>query len=103
MGNAFINSFAVILPATVIPIMIAAFAAYAFTFMEFPFRDTLFVSSSALLVVPNQVALVPLLRLYTDIGLTGTSSPPSTWPTSASACRWPSTSSATTCRRCPRR
>jgi alpha-glucoside transport system permease protein len=72
MGNAFINSFAVVLPATVIPIMIAAFAAYAFTFMQFPFRDTLFVVVVALLVVPNQVALVPLLRLYTDTDLTGT-------------------------------
>jgi alpha-glucoside transport system permease protein len=71
MGNAFINSFAVVLPATIIPIMIAAFAAYAFTFMEFPFRDTLFVIVVALLVVPNQVALVPLLRLYTDFNLTG--------------------------------
>jgi len=71
MGNAFINSFAVVLPATIIPIMIAAFAAYAFTFMEFPFRDTLFVVVVALLVVPNQVALVPLLRLYTDFNLTG--------------------------------
>ena len=71
MQNAFINSFAVVLPATIIPIMIAAFAAYAFTFMEFPFRDTLFVIIVALLVVPNQVALVPLLRFYTDVGLTG--------------------------------
>jgi alpha-glucoside transport system permease protein len=71
MGNAFINSFAVVLPATIIPIMIAAFAAYAFTFMEFPFRDTLFVVVVGLLVVPNQVALVPLLRLYTDFNLTG--------------------------------
>ena len=71
MGNAFINSFAVTLPATIIPIMIAAFAAYAFTFIEFPFRDTLFVIIVALLVVPNQVALVPLLRLYTDFNLTG--------------------------------
>jgi alpha-glucoside transport system permease protein len=71
MGNAFINSFAVTLPATVIPIMIAAFAAYAFTFMEFRGRDALFVLIVALLVVPNQVALVPLLRLYGDIGLTG--------------------------------
>jgi alpha-glucoside transport system permease protein len=71
MGNAFINSFAVTLPATVIPIMIAAFAAYAFTFMEFPGRDTLFVVVVGLLVVPNQVALVPLLRLYSDVGLTG--------------------------------
>lgn len=71
MGNSFINSFAVTLPATIIPIMIAAFAAYAFTFMEFPFRDTLFVVIVALLVVPNQVALVPLLRLYTNFNLTG--------------------------------
>ena len=71
MGNSFLNSFAVVLPATIIPIMIAAFAAYAFTFMEFPFRDTLFVTIVALLVVPNQVALVPLLRLYTDVNLTG--------------------------------
>jgi alpha-glucoside transport system permease protein len=71
MGNAFINSFAVTLPATIIPIMIAAFAAYAFTFIEFPFRDTLFIIIVALLVVPNQVALVPLLRLYTDLNLTG--------------------------------
>jgi alpha-glucoside transport system permease protein len=71
MGNSFINSFAVTLPATIIPIMIAAFAAYAFTFMEFPFRDTLFVIIVALLVVPNQVALVPLLRLYSDTNLTG--------------------------------
>jgi len=71
LGNSFINSFAVTLPATVIPIMIAAFAAYAFTFMEFPGRDTLFAIIVGLLVVPNQVALVPLLRLYTDTGLTG--------------------------------
>jgi alpha-glucoside transport system permease protein len=71
MGNSFINSLAVTLPATIIPIMIAAFAAYAFTFMEFPFRDTLFVVIVALLVVPNQVALVPLLRLYTNFNLTG--------------------------------
>jgi alpha-glucoside transport system permease protein len=71
MGNSFINSFAVTLPATIIPIMIAAVAAYAFTFMEFPFRDTLFVIIVALLVVPNQVALVPLLRLYSDTNLTG--------------------------------
>ncbi len=69
--NAFINSIAVALPATVIPILIAAFAAYAFTFMEFPGRDWLFVLIVALLVVPLQVALVPLLRIYSDLGLQG--------------------------------
>ena len=72
MGNAFLNSFAVALPATIIPIMIAAFAAYAFTFMDFRGRDALFILVVGLLVVPNQVALVPLLRLYGDVGLNGT-------------------------------
>jgi alpha-glucoside transport system permease protein len=72
MGNAFINSFAVTLPATVIPILIAAFAAYSFTFMDFWGRDVLFVLIVALLVVPNQVALVPLLRIYGNLGMTGT-------------------------------
>jgi alpha-glucoside transport system permease protein len=72
MGAAFINSFAVAVPATVIPILIATFAAYAFTFMRFPGRDWLFVLVVALLVVPNQVALVPLLQLYGQFGLNGT-------------------------------
>ena len=71
-ANAFLNSFAVSLPATIIPILIAAFAAYAFTFMEFPGRDIFFVVIVGLLVVPLQVALVPLLRIYGDLGLTGT-------------------------------
>ncbi len=71
-GNAFLNSFAVTLPATIIPIMIAAFAAYAFTFMEFWGRDVLFVTIVALLVVPNQVAFVPLLQIYGALGLNGT-------------------------------
>jgi alpha-glucoside transport system permease protein len=69
--NAFVNSLAVSLPATIIPILIAAFAAYAFTFMEFPGRDFFFVLIVGLLVVPLQVALVPLLKIYGDIGLQG--------------------------------
>jgi alpha-glucoside transport system permease protein len=72
MGNAFLNSFAVALPSTIIPIMIAAFAAYSFTFMDFRGRDALFILIVGLLVIPNQVALVPLLRLYGDLGLNGT-------------------------------
>ncbi len=71
MGNAFVNSFVVSLPATIIPIMIAAFAAYAFTFMEFKGRDLLFIVVVGLLVVPNQVALVPLLQIYGQLGLNG--------------------------------
>ena len=70
-GNAFLNSFAVTLPATIIPIMIAAFAAYAFTFMEFPGRNLIFVVIVGLLVVPNQVAFVPLLKIYGSLGLNG--------------------------------
>jgi len=70
--NAFVNSLVVSLPATVIPIFIAAFAAYAFTFMEFPGRDFFFILIVGLLVVPLQVALVPLLKIYGSVGLQGT-------------------------------
>ena len=72
MGTAFVNSLAITLPATIIPILIAAFAAYAFTFMQFPGRDLLLITIVALLVVPTQVALVPLLQIYGDLGLNGT-------------------------------
>jgi alpha-glucoside transport system permease protein len=71
MGNAFINSLAVSIPATVIPILAAAFAAYAFAWMEFKGREVLFVIFVALLVVPLQVALAPILRIYSSIGITG--------------------------------
>jgi alpha-glucoside transport system permease protein len=64
--NAFLNSIAVAIPATVIPITIAAFAAYAFSWMEFPGRHVLFVVVVGLLVVPLQMALIPILRLYTQ-------------------------------------
>lgn len=64
-GNAFMNSLAVAIPSTVIPITIAAFAAYAFSWMEFKGRQILFVMVVGLLVVPLQMALIPVLRLYT--------------------------------------
>ncbi len=67
-GNAFGNSLAVAIPATVIPITMAAFASYAFSWMEFRGRQVMFVSVVALLVVPLQMALIPLLRLYTQGG-----------------------------------
>ena len=67
-GNAFLNSLAVTIPATVIPITIAAFAAYAFAWMDFKGRQLLFVAVVALLVVPLQMALIPILRLYTSGG-----------------------------------
>ena len=67
-GNAFMNSLAIAIPATVIPITIAAFAAYAFSWMEFRGRYLLFVLVVGLLVVPLQMALIPILRLYTGGG-----------------------------------
>ncbi len=65
-GNAFLNSLAVTIPSTVIPITIAAFAAYAFSWMEFRGRYVLFVVVVGLLVVPLQMALIPILRLYAN-------------------------------------
>jgi alpha-glucoside transport system permease protein len=72
MGNAFLNSLIVTIPSTVIPITIAAFAAYAFAWMKFPGRDFLFVVVVGLTVVPLQMALIPVLRLYTTLDLNGT-------------------------------
>jgi alpha-glucoside transport system permease protein len=71
IGQGFINSVAITLPATFIPILIAAFAAYAFTFMEFRGKDVLFIAIVAMLVVPNYVALVPIQRLYIALHLQG--------------------------------
>jgi alpha-glucoside transport system permease protein len=70
MGEAFINSLTVAIPATVIPILAAAFAAYAFAWMDFKGREFLFVIFVGLLVVPLQVALIPLTRLYNNLGIT---------------------------------
>lgn len=72
MLNAFINSLIITIPATVIPITLAAFAAYAFAWMRFPGRDWLFAVVVGLLVVPLQMALIPVLRLYTGLELNGT-------------------------------
>ena len=72
MGNALINSFAITLPATFIPILIAAIAAYAFTFMTFKGRDVLFIVIVSLLVVPSYVAFVPILSFFAKHGWNGT-------------------------------
>jgi len=72
MAPSFVNSLMIAIPSTVIPIMIAAFAAYAFAWMEFPGRQVLFVVVVGLLVVPLQMTLIPVLRVYTTLGITGT-------------------------------
>jgi alpha-glucoside transport system permease protein len=72
MGQSFINSLFIAIPATIIPIMAAAFAAYAFAWMDFPGRNLLFVMVVGLLVVPLQMTLIPILKIYNLLGLTGT-------------------------------
>lgn len=72
IGQAFINTFTVTIPSTIIPIVIAAFAAYAFSWMEFRGRQFFFAIVVGLLVVPLQLSLIPLLRLYNTVGLNGT-------------------------------
>jgi alpha-glucoside transport system permease protein len=72
MSQAFLNSLAVTIPSTVIPILIAAFAAYAFAWMRFPGRRGMFILVVGLLVVPLQIALVPILRDYNTLNLNGT-------------------------------
>jgi alpha-glucoside transport system permease protein len=72
LWGALINTITVAVPATVIPILIAAFAAYGFAWMRFPGRFLLFTMVVALLVVPLQVALIPILRAYVGLSLNGT-------------------------------
>ncbi|MFP4643897.1 MAG: carbohydrate ABC transporter permease [Spirochaetales bacterium] len=72
MGVGFFNSILITLPSTVIPITIAAFAAYAIAWMRFPGRYILFVLIVGLLVVPLQMALIPVLRVYTRYQINGT-------------------------------
>lgn len=68
IGRSFINSLTVAIPATIIPIMIAAFAAYALAWMPFPGRAILIAVVVGLLVVPLQMSLIPLLKLYNGVG-----------------------------------
>lgn len=69
MAKAFFSTLTVTIPATIIPIVVAAFAAYALAWMEFPGRALLIAAIVGLLVVPLQLALIPLLRLHVNIGI----------------------------------
>lgn len=69
MAKAFMNTLTVTIPSTIIPILIAAFAAYALAWMEFPGRALLIAAVVGLLVVPLQLALIPLLKLHLGIGI----------------------------------
>jgi len=72
LGIAFLNSLTVAIPSTVIPITVAAFAAYAFAWMKFPGRKVFFTLVIAMIVMPLQMALIPVLRLYIQWKLNGT-------------------------------
>lgn len=72
MGRAFVNSLLVTIPATILPILFAGFAAYAFAWMDFRGRQVMFAILVALQVVPLQMTLVPIFRIYSQLGLNGT-------------------------------
>lgn len=71
MGRSFLNSLLIAVPSTLMPIFIAACTAYAFAWMRFPLRKTLYLVIVALIVVPLQMTMIPVLRLFNKIGLTG--------------------------------
>ncbi len=72
MARAFINSLIVAIPATILPIIIASFAAYAFAWLHFPGRLWMFALLVGLQVVPLQMTLIPISRLYAQLNLNGT-------------------------------
>ncbi len=67
MLPGFVNSLFISIPATIIPLFVAAFAAYAFSWMDFPGRNVLFVAIVGLLVVPLQTTFIPILELYASV------------------------------------
>ena len=72
MLEAFINSISITVPATIFPVILAALAAFGFAWVDFPFRDTLFLVVVGLLLVPLQMTLIPLVELFAAMGIFGT-------------------------------
>ena len=70
MQQAFLNSLFITLPSTLIPLTVGALAAFAFAWIRFPLRDTIFLAMVALMVVPIQTSLIPLLKLFRSLGVT---------------------------------
>ncbi|HOF03463.1 MAG TPA: carbohydrate ABC transporter permease [Atribacterota bacterium] len=71
IGRAFLNTLKITIPACILPIIIASFAAYAFAWMEFWGRRFFFILFVGLLVVPLQMTLIPILRIFNKLGLSG--------------------------------
>jgi len=72
MGRAFLNSFIITVPATIIPLATASFAAYAFAWMQFRGRQVLLMVVIGLIVIPLQMTLIPVLRMFRLLKLSGT-------------------------------
>jgi alpha-glucoside transport system permease protein len=70
MFGAFVNNMIISIPSTLIPLAICSMAAYAFSWIRFPFRDSLFLLVVALLMVPVQIAFIPLLTIFRPFGIT---------------------------------
>src|SRR5438105_2297409 len=73
MGHAWVNSVIITVPATLLPLTLGALAAFGFAWVPFPFRDTIFLCIVALMIIPIQTSLVPLLKLFRDWGHLNTS------------------------------
>jgi alpha-glucoside transport system permease protein len=73
MGHAWVNSLIITVPATLLPLTLGALAAFGFAWIAFPFRDTIFLTIVALMIIPIQTSLVPLLKLFRDWGHLNTS------------------------------
>lgn len=71
LTDFFVNSVVIVIPAVLLPLLLASLAAYAFAWIDFPFRNTLFIAVFALQIVPLQIALLPLVTMYNDVGLGG--------------------------------
>ena len=71
-GNSIVNSLLITIPATVLQVVIATFAGYAFAWMNFRGRDLFFIVIVGLMAVPVQMTFIPVLRLFADMGLSGT-------------------------------
>ncbi len=71
LGQAFLNSLIIAIPGTIFPLLLGAFAAYAFAWLKFPGRDLIYFAVVALLVVPSQIALAPVSQIFTIIGFNG--------------------------------
>jgi alpha-glucoside transport system permease protein len=69
IGQAFLNSLIIAIPGTILPVLVGAFAAYAFAWMKFPGRDWIFLIIVALLIVPVQTILIPVQTVFADVNI----------------------------------